>query len=112
MKKAAKWQWDAEMKRRVLMTVAGVTLSGISVGMFNTSAFGMDPFQVLAHGVWGLTNITFGTFYMIMNLIMLIGVFLIDKSKIGLGTFVNIFLLGYAVELSSWFFITYLRPDT
>ena len=112
MKKATKWQWDAEMKRRVLMTVAAVTLSGISVGMFNTSAFGMDPFQVLAHGVWGLTSITFGTFYMIMNLIMLIGVFLIDKSKIGLGTFVNIFLLGYAVELSSWFFGTYFPHET
>ena len=65
------------MKRRVLMTVAGVTLSGISVGMFNTSAFGMDPFQVLAHGVWGLTSITFGTFYMIMNLLMLVGVFFV-----------------------------------
>ena len=112
MKKSGKWQWDGEMKRRVLMTVAGVTLSGISVGMFNTSAFGMDPFQVLAHGIWGLTNITFGTFYMIMNLIMLIGVFLVDRTKIGLGTFVNIFLLGYAVELSSWFFSTYLPHDT
>lgn len=53
MKKSGKWQWDGEMTRRVLMTIAGVTLSGFSVGMFNTSAFGMDPFQVLAHGVCG-----------------------------------------------------------
>ena len=91
-----------EMKRRCVMTVAGVMLSGFSVGMFNASAFGMDPFQVFAHGVWEHVPIGFGTFYMLLNLAMLIGVFLIDKTKIGLGTFINIFLLGYMVDFSTW----------
>ena len=90
------------MKRRCVMTVAGVMLSGFSVGMFNASAFGMDPFQVFAHGVWEHVPIGFGTFYMLLNLAMLIGVFLIDKTKIGLGTFINIFLLGYMVDFSTW----------
>lgn len=84
------------------MTVIGVMLSGFSVGMFNASAFGMDPFQVFSHGVWMHTPIGFGTFYMLLNLLMLIGVFFIDRSKIGLGTFINIFLLGYMVDFSTW----------
>ncbi len=91
-----------EMTRRILMTVCGITLNGIAVGMFNFSDFGMDPFQVFAHGVWNLTPIGFGTFYMILNLILLAAMFFMDRAKIGLGTFINLFLLGYVAEFSGW----------
>ncbi len=95
-------EMTAEMKKRVVMTVAGVLLSGFAVGMFNASAFGMDPFQVFAHGTGLLVPVSFGTFYMLLNLLMLVGVFFVDRSKIGLGTFINIFLLGYMVDFSTW----------
>lgn len=104
---------ESEMKekyRRIIMTVFGVLVAGFSVGMFNFSAFGMDPFQVLAHGIWMHLPIGFGTFYMILNLLMLVFIFFIDKRKIGLGTMINIFLLGYVVEFSSWLFETSI-PD-
>lgn len=39
------------------MTVAGVLISGFSVGIFNLALFGMDPFQVFAHGIWRHTPI-------------------------------------------------------
>ena len=91
-----------EMKKRIVMTVAGVLLSGFAVGMFNASAFGMDPFQVFAHGTGRLLPVSFGTFYMLLNLLMLVGVFFVDRSKVGLGTFINIFLLGYMVDFSTW----------
>ena len=45
----------SEKMKRIIMTVVGVSLSGVAVGFFNYSAFGMDPFQVLAHGLWNLT---------------------------------------------------------
>ncbi len=99
-----------EKQRRIAMTIAGVLISGFSVGIFNFSLFGMDPFQVLAHGLWNLSSIGYGTFYMIINLVMLIGIFFLDKTKIGLGTVINIFLLGYVVEFSSWLFNTAI-PD-
>lgn len=54
------------------MTVFGIMIAGFSVGMFNLSAFGMDPFQVFAHGIWMHIPIGYGTFYSILNLIMLI----------------------------------------
>ena len=68
------------------MTVLGVLTAGFSVGIFNFSMFGMDPFQVFAHGIWEHIDMGFGTFYAIINLIMLAIVFFVDKSKIGLGT--------------------------
>lgn len=93
-----------EKTKRIIMTICGVLIAGFSVGMFNFSNFGMDPFQVFAHGVWMHMPLGYGTFYSILNLIMLIFIFIIDKRKIGLGTVINIFLLGYVVEFSSWLF--------
>lgn len=93
-----------EKRRRVIMTIFGVLVAGFSVGMFNFSTFGMDPFQVFAHGVWKHISIGYGTFYTILNLIMLVFIFIIDRRKIGIGTVINILLLGYVVEFSSLFF--------
>lgn len=102
----------SEKTKRVLMTVSGVLISGFSVGMFNFSSFGMDPFQVFAHGVWKHLPLGYGTFYSILNLIMLIAVFIVDRRKIGLGTVINIFLLGYVVQFSSWLFQTWIPDST
>ncbi len=90
----------------------GVLICGFSVGMFNYSTFGMDPFQVFAHGISYHIPIGFGHFYTLLNLLMLIFIFFIDRSKIGLGTIINIFLLGYIVQFSSWMFITLLPVPT
>lgn len=98
----------SEKARRIIMTVFGVLIAGFSVGMFNFSSFGMDPFQVFAHGVWKHIPMGYGDFYTILNLLMLIVIFIVDKRKIGLGTVINIFLLGYVVQFSSWLFDTYI----
>lgn len=101
-----------EKQKRIFMTIIGVLTTGFSVGIFNLALFGMDPFQVFAHGIWFLFTIGFGTFYAIVNLIMLVGIFFLDKKKIGLGTLINIFLLGYVVQFSSWLFATLIPEPT
>ena len=103
---------NSEMKRRLAMTVAGVLIYGISVGMFQYSAMGMDPFQVFAHGVWNkISVIGFGTVYMVLNLVILIvDLLFLDRKKIGIATFINLFLLGYVVDFSAGFFSRIL-PD-
>lgn len=100
----------SEKSRRVVMTVAGVTASGVAVGFFNYSAFGMDPFQVLAHGLWNLTPIGYGTFYTVFSLLLFVFTLVMDRKKIGLGTIINMFLLGYITEFFSWLFAS-LFPD-
>lgn len=82
------------------MTVAGVTIMGLSVGMFSFSQMGLDPFQVFCHGTWRLTNLDFGTYYMILNAVMLVLVFIFNRKKIGLGTVINLFIIGYISEWS------------
>ena len=87
-----------ESKKRLIMCIIGVFLSGVAAGIFGFTAFGMDPFQVFAHGLWGLTPISYGTFYVILNAILLAFMFFFNKRMIGLGTIINLFLLGYVVE--------------
>ena len=87
----------SEMKKRLIMCVAGVFLSGVAAGTFGFTAFGMDPFQVFAHGLWGLTPLSFGTFYVILNGILLGFMAVFNRRMIGLGTLINLFLLGYVV---------------
>ena len=88
------------MIRRVLMSVSGVAICGISVGMFKFAAFGVDPFQSLMSGLDAVIPIRFGTLYVIVNAFFLTFALIFDRRKIGIATFLNLFLLGYLVEFS------------
>ena len=87
-------------KKRIIMSIAGVILCGISVGMFKHAALGVDPFQTLMSGLDAVIPIRFGTLYVLVNLVLLSAALLLDRRKIGLATFINLFLLGYIVEWS------------
>lgn len=86
--------------RRILMSLMGVVIGAISVGVFKIAAMGVDPFQSLMSGLDKIIPISFGTLYVIVNLILLIFSLVVDRSKIGLATFINLFLLGYVTEFS------------
>lgn len=85
-------------RRRMLMTVIGVCVTGMSVGLFKVAAFGVDPYQCLCNGLNNVIPISFGTLYMLINLLTLIVVLIVDRQYIGLGTFINLFLLGYIID--------------
>ena len=83
------------------MTTVGVALSGVAVGFFQASVFGVDPFQCFATGLWNLfPGMSYGLFYMLVNLCLLVVDVLLDKHYIGIATFINLFLLGYLVTFS------------
>lgn len=82
------------------MTVLGIFAGGVSVGFFKTAAFGVDPFQTLMSGLDKLIPIHFGTLYVLTNAVLLLFAFFTDRHYINLGTFINLFLLGYVVEFS------------
>lgn len=82
------------------MTILGVTTAGIAVGFFSFSGLGLDPFQCFAHGLWNLTPLSFGTWYVILNAILLVVIFFWNRKMIGLGTIINLFLVGYVADWS------------
>lgn len=91
-----------ERQKRIAMTLIGVLVCGFSVGLFKVSLFGTDPFQCFASGISNrITAIGFGTLYMIINIVLLLVVFLLDRHYIGIATFINLFGIGYIVEYST-----------
>jgi uncharacterized membrane protein YczE len=82
------------------MTVFGVVVSAISVGFFRQAAFGTDPFQCMCAGLDNVIPISFGTLYVIINLVLLCVMLLTSRRFIGIATFINMFLTGYIVEFS------------
>ena len=99
-----------KMGRRIAMTVIGVLLNGVLVGLFKVSRMGVDPFQVLCAGLDHMIPIPFGTLYAILNLILLVGMFFADRHYIGLGTVINMLFLGYVAQYAQTFF-QFLFPN-
>lgn len=94
-----KWTRDMTL-RRLLMSLIGVLVCGISVGAFKRAELGVDPFQSLMAGLNVVIPINFGTLYMIANAILLIFSLIFDKMKVGIATFINLFLIGYVADFS------------
>lgn len=86
--------------KRILLSVLGVLVSGVSVGIFKLAAFGVDPFQSLMSGLDALISIPFGTLYVMVNALLLIFALVFDRHYIGIATFINLFLLGYVADFS------------
>ena len=86
--------------RRILMSLCGVIICAVSVGIFKIAALGVDPFQSLMSGLDKLIPISFGTLYVIVNLLLLTFSLVVDRHNIGIATFINLFLLGYITEFT------------
>lgn len=84
--------------RRIFMSLFGVIICAISVGIFKIAALGVDPFQSLMSGLDKLIPISFGTLYVIVNAILLLFSLFADRHYIGIATFINLFLLGYITQ--------------
>lgn len=90
------------------MSVMGVLIGGVSVAIFKTAAFGVDPFQTFMAGLDALIPIKFGTLYVITNAVLLLFALVFDRHYINLATFINLFLLGYVTQFTFAFLQTIL----
>lgn len=92
--------------RRIAMSLFGVIICAISVGIFKLAALGVDPFQSFMAGLDKFVPIDFGTLYVIANAVLLIFSIIVDRHNIGLATFINLFLLGYITDWTYQFLLT------
>ena len=82
------------------MSLFGVIICAISVGIFKIAALGVDPFQSFMAGLDSIVPISFGTLYVITNAVMLLFALIFDRHYIGIATFINLFLLGYITQFT------------
>lgn len=83
---------------RIALATGGMLLTAVSIAFFRQASFGVDPFQCMVNGIDNVLPLSYGTVNMMVNLILLVPMLLFYRRYIGVSTFVNLFLLGYAVE--------------
>jgi len=104
---------EKNLVRRILMSLFGVIVCAVSVGIFKLAALGVDPFQSLMAGLDELvpdTVLKFGTLYVIVNVVMFLFMLIFDRHYIGIATFINLFLLGYITQFTLEFLTKCFLP--
>ena len=98
--------------KRIAMSLFGVIICAISVGIFKIAALGVDPFQSFMAGLDALVPISFGTLYVITNAVLLLFALVFDRYYIGIATFINLFLLGYITQFTYEFLQTVITDPS
>lgn len=88
------------LAKRIAMSIMGVIICAVSVGVFKIAALGVDPFQSFMAGLDSLVPLDFGLLYIIVNALLLLFSLIFDRHYIGIATFINLFLLGYITQFT------------
>ncbi len=85
---------------RITLAVTGMLILSISIGFCVFANFGIAPFQSFSMGLSRITGLgmSYGTFYLLLNLLMLLIPLCLDRHLIHISTFINIFLTGYLID--------------
>jgi len=87
---------------RIIFAIIGISILAIGVSFMRYAVLGVDPITCLNIGIAKQIGISFGTWQLIMCFILLIGVFIYDKRKIGFGTLYIMVAAGYTSDLFLW----------
>ena len=87
---------------RILMMLVGILLIGMCVASYRMSGFGVDPFSCMNLGVSGFVGMSFGTWQLIVNAVLLVIVWFTVRHCIGVGTIVNMVCVGYTADFLCW----------
>lgn len=95
--------------KRCVMMVFGILLISIAVGCYRLSGFGVDAFTCMNLGISGFLHMSFGTWQLIMNALILVAVFFTARRCIGPGTIVNMVGVGYCADFICWLVSQHFR---
>lgn len=96
--------------KRIIMSLAGVSLLGVCVALLRKAELGTDPFTVLVTGLTETTGFPYYMVYIMINVILLIVVLLIRRKYVGIATILNLFLVGIIADATEslfegWFIV-------
>lgn len=95
------------MVKRAVLSFISIIIMGFGISLFSVSGFGVDPFTSMNMNVASTLGIGFGTYQLIVNMIILLYVLIVaHRGLIGIGTVVNMVGSGYACE----FFQSVIQP--
>lgn len=91
---------------RTLMSFVGIALLSLGTAFLRGGQVGLDPFTATNTGISGHLNLSLGVYQLGANLLIFIFILVMDRHKIGIGTLLNMVLVGFEVQ---WFIALYQR---
>ncbi len=88
-----------KLPARMLLAVLGVFVMGFSMSVIEKLNFGTDPYTCLNIGLSMHSNVSLGTWGLIVSGVIFIFVIIFGAEKIGFGTVVNMVGFGYSIDL-------------
>lgn len=80
----------------------GLVLFGVGVAVMVVANLGLSPWEVLHQGISRNTGIPIGTVGIITGILVLV-LWIPLHERIGIGTILNVILIGLVVDLTLWF---------
>ncbi|MCM1159460.1 MAG: hypothetical protein NC300_12105 [Bacteroidales bacterium] len=90
--------------KRFFYVCLGNVLLGLGVALLRLAGFGTDPFSCMNIGVSNHLPVSYGTYQLMVNLVLFIPAFIFDRKSFGAGAVVNMAGLGYIVDFCMWLF--------
>jgi uncharacterized membrane protein YczE len=89
------------LSRRWLQLFAGLLMAGFSIGLMVEAHLGLDPWNVMHEGLTYFLPLSFGTVTIVSGLVVLL-LWVPLRQPLGLGTVVNLVLVGVLVDVALW----------
>ena len=87
------------MVKRIVISFISIIVMGFGISLFSVSKFGVDPFTSMNMNVAATLGLSFGTYQLIVNTVILLYVIIVaHRGLVGIGTVFNMVGCGYACE--------------
>lgn len=87
------------LSKDTILIVIGLMISSFGIALFYAAEMGSSPMATFCDGVHDLLGISYGLANMLVNAILLVVLFFLDKKYINIGTVLCVFAIGPFVNL-------------
>lgn len=94
----------ANIAYKTLMSFIGVAILSMRTTFLRGGNVGLDPFTAVNTGISNKLGIGLGVYQLAVNLVIFIFILWLDRKQIGVGTILNMVLVGFEIQ---WFTTIY-----
>lgn len=95
IKQVSGWLLNRDrIRRRLAMSLAGVAILGVAVGVNMSARLGMDPFGAFVAGTGLLSGLSYGVMFMAVQAVLALLAFFLDKHYLHVSTVLSLLLVG------------------
>lgn len=103
----AKWldfKHTPNLAGKLLFSTLGIICISLGISVCRVGGVGVDPFTAMNIGISARIGMDLGTYQLIVNALILVFVFALDRMLIGPGTIINMVGVDYLVQFFTWLF--------